>query len=49
MEIFCLKGYENGKISLELNKVLGFPDVTSYESGYDIICTLFIVICLDSL
>ncbi|KAF5062087.1 hypothetical protein DSECCO2_308390 [anaerobic digester metagenome] len=42
MEIFSLKGYENEKISLELNEVLGFPDTTSYEGGYDIICTLTI-------
>lgn len=40
MEIFCLNGYDNEKISLELNEVLGFPDATSYEGGYDIICTL---------
>jgi hypothetical protein len=40
MEIFCLNGYENDKISLELNEVLGFPGNTSYEGGYDIICTL---------
>lgn len=40
MEIFCLNGYENEKISLQLNEVLGFPDATSYEGGYDIICTL---------
>ena len=42
MEIFTLNGYENEKISLELNEVLGFPDITSYEGGYDIICTLII-------
>jgi hypothetical protein len=40
MEIFCLNGYKNEKISLELNEVLGFPGATSYEGGYDIICTL---------
>jgi len=40
MEIFCLNGYENEKISHELNEVLGFPDATSYEGGYDILCTL---------
>ncbi|WP_206458887.1 WapI family immunity protein [Anaerovorax sp. IOR16] len=42
MEIFCLNGYENEKISLELNEVIGFPAATSYEGGYDIICTLTI-------
>jgi hypothetical protein len=40
MEIFSLNGYENEMICLELNEVLGFPDTTSYEGGYDIICTL---------
>lgn len=40
MEIFSLNGYENEKISLELNEVLRFQDTTSYEGGYDIICTL---------
>ena len=42
MEIFCLNGYANDKISLVLNEVIGFPKNTSYEGGYDIICTLSI-------
>ena len=42
MEIFCLNGYENEKIQLELIEVLGFPEATSYEGGYDIICRLLI-------
>lgn len=40
MEAFCLRGYEGEKISLIINEVLGFPDSTSYEGGFDIICTL---------
>jgi hypothetical protein len=40
MEIFCLHGNEEDKILLELNEVLGFPDRTSFEGGYDIICSL---------
>lgn len=40
MRIFCLNGKENEKISLKLNEVLGFPNSTSYEGGYDILCTL---------
>lgn len=40
MNLFCLNGYHGEKISLELNKVIGFPDQTSIEGGYDIICTL---------
>lgn len=40
MKIFCLHGQANDKIYLELNEVLGFPKSTSYEGGYDIICTL---------
>lgn len=42
MEIFCLNGYQNEKIQLELIDVLGFPEATSYEGGYDIICRLLI-------
>lgn len=42
MTIFCLKGYNEEKISLELNSVIGYPDDTSYEGGYDIVCTLTI-------
>lgn len=40
MEIFCLNGNENEKISLELNEVIGFPDDISHDGGYDILCTL---------
>lgn len=41
MEIFCLYGRNRTeKIRLELNEVIGFPNGTSYEGGYDIICTL---------
>ena len=41
MEIFCLYGIDRKeKILLELNEVIGFPDSTSYEGGYDIICML---------
>lgn len=39
--IFCLRG-DDGKICLELNKIFGFPDETSIEGGYDIICTVTI-------
>jgi len=42
MDLFCLNGYNGEKISLELNEVIGFPDHTSIEGGYDIICTLII-------
>ena len=42
MNIFCLNGYNGEKISLELNEVIGFPNNTSIEGGYDIICTLII-------
>lgn len=42
MNLFCLKGYNGEKISLDLNEVIGFPDNTSIEGGYDIICTLVI-------
>ena len=41
MEIFCLYGTNRKeKILFELNEVIDFPDKTSYEGGYDIICTL---------
>jgi len=40
MEIFCLRGYGSEKILLKLSSVMGFPDSTSYEGGYDILCTL---------
>lgn len=41
MEIFCLYGTDRKeKMLLELNEVIDFPDRTSYEGGYDIICTL---------
>lgn len=40
MHVFCLNGGHGEKLSLELNEVLGFPDDTSIEGGYDIICTL---------
>lgn len=39
--IFCLRG-DDGKICLELNKSFGFPDETSIEGGYDIVCTVTI-------
>lgn len=42
MNLFCLNGYNGEKISLELNEVIGFPNSTSIEGGYDIICTLII-------
>ena len=42
MNLFCLNGYNGEKISLGLNEVIGFPDNTSIEGGYDIICTLII-------
>ena len=32
---FYLNGYE-GKIELVITEVLGFPDTTSYEDGYDV-------------
>lgn len=42
MNLFCLSGYNGEKISMQLNEVIGFPDSTSIEGGYDIICTLTI-------
>lgn len=42
MNLFCLNGYNGEKISLELNEVIGFPNNTNIEGGYDIICTLII-------
>ena len=40
MEIFSFKGYSGEHITLNLIEVLGYPDTTSYEGGYDIICSL---------
>lgn len=42
MRLFCLNGYQDEKISMQLNEVIGFPNSTSYDGGYDIICTLII-------
>lgn len=42
MNLFCLNGYNVEKIRLDLNEVIGFPNNTSIEGGYDIICTLVI-------
>lgn len=42
MRLFCLNGYQGEKISMELKEVIGFPNRTSYEGGYDIICALTI-------
>lgn len=42
MDIFCLNGGQNENIKMELIDVLGFPESTSYEGGYDIICRLLI-------
>lgn len=42
MNLFCLNGYNGEKICLKLNEVLGVPDNTSIEGGYDIVCTLII-------
>lgn len=42
MNLFCLNRYNGEKISLYLNEVIGFPNSTSIEGGYDIICTLII-------
>ena len=36
-EIFSFKGYNGEHITLNLIEVLGYPDTTSYEGGYDII------------
>ena len=39
----CLYGCQNGEqIVIEPVKVLGYPDSTSYEGGYDLICKLTI-------
>lgn len=38
---FCLNGY-NEKIELQITELLGFPDNTSYEGGYDVRGTLHI-------
>lgn len=49
MEIFTFNGYDGEKIALKLKEVIGFPDLTSYEGGYDIICSLDIqqqVLCI---
>ena len=40
--IFCFNGNNGDRIKLELNEVIGFPEATSYEGGYGIICTLII-------
>lgn len=40
MELFRLNGYNGEYIALTLTEALGFPDTTSYEGGYDLICTL---------
>ena len=37
MNLFCLNGYNGEKIRLDLNEVIGFPNNTSIEGGYDII------------
>lgn len=37
----CLHGY-NEKIELTILEAPGFPDSTSYEGGYDLICELVI-------
>lgn len=42
MTLFCLNGSGSDKLSLELNEVIGFPTDTSYDGGYDMICTLTI-------
>ena len=42
MNLFCLNGYNGEKISLELNEVIGFPNYTSINGGYDITCTLIV-------
>ncbi len=42
MNLFCLNGYNGEKIILELNEVIGFPNYTSIEGGYDIACTLIV-------
>ncbi len=40
MQIFTLNGYDGDQITLNLKDVLGYPESTSYEGGYDIDCTL---------
>lgn len=40
--LFCLNGINNDKIKIELNEVIGFPESTSIEGGYDMVCTLTI-------
>lgn len=40
MEIFSFKGYSGENITLNLIEVIGYPDETSYDGGYDIICSL---------
>lgn len=35
-----LRGRDGGELSLAINEAIGFPTATSYEGGYDIICTL---------
>ncbi len=40
MELFSLKGYGGEGITLHLVEILGYPHSTSYEGGYDIICSL---------
>lgn len=39
-EIFSIKGYNGEHITLNLIDVLGYPNTTSYDGGYDIICSL---------
>lgn len=38
--IFCLGGYNGEKILLEFREDIGFPNETSIDGGYDILCSL---------
>lgn len=40
IQAFCLNGYNGEKISMTIDEVLGFPNQTSYEGGYDTIGVL---------
>jgi hypothetical protein len=52
IKAFCLNGFDE-KIELTITEILGFPDSTSYEGGYDVKGNLdieigsYIVHCTD--
>ncbi|MDO5293376.1 MAG: hypothetical protein Q4F05_11560 [bacterium] len=37
IQAFCLKGYGKDKVVLTIDRILGYPESTSYEGGYDVV------------